>query len=77
MANIKFETFTVDGTVIEGMPDDFLTKFGQENNSNCAFCGDEKGGLATFSSSALRSPFLEFINIIKIAELERKTCLGK
>ncbi|CAH3194704.1 unnamed protein product [Porites evermanni] len=35
----------------------------------------KKEGLPTFSSSALRSPFLEFINIIKIAELERKTCL--
>lgn len=60
------------------MPDDFLTKFGLENNSNCSFCGDEKEELAhLFHSSALRSPFLEFISIIKIEELERKTCLGK
>ena len=28
------------------MPDDFLTKFGLENNSNCAFGGDEKEELA-------------------------------
>ena len=45
VANIKFETFTIDRTVVEGMPDDFLTKFRLENNSNCAFCGDEKEGL--------------------------------
>ena len=70
MANIKFEIFTVDRTVIEGMPDDFLTKFGLENNSNCSFCGDEKEELAHLF-------FLEFISIIKIEELERKTCLGK
>ena len=37
----------------------------------------KKKSLPTFSSSALRSPFLEFISIIKIEELERKTCLGK